>query len=109
MEKSSLDPAFQGEEVATGSFFKVWPSEVLSGVAVLKNSRYSRGFPPLKGNRYRTNVPVLVIAAFLAIWVVPRNLAFRPLEDGVLFYLPSFYYPMENYSSRTLLRWAYCG
>ena len=36
MEKSRSDPAFQGEEVETGSFFKVWLSEVLSGVAVLK-------------------------------------------------------------------------
>jgi hypothetical protein len=36
MEKSKLVPAFQGEEVETGSFFRVWLVEVLSGVAILK-------------------------------------------------------------------------
>ncbi|SHK98769.1 hypothetical protein SAMN02745123_03819 [Desulforamulus aeronauticus DSM 10349] len=101
MEKSRSDPAFQGEEVETGSFFKVWLSEVLSGVAILKNSRCSRGFLPLQRNRYRTSIPVPVISGLLAIWVVPRNLAFRPLEDEVLFYLPL------GEQSRTLLRWAY--
>jgi hypothetical protein len=36
MEKSRSYPTFQGEEVVTGSFFKEWMIEVLSGVAALK-------------------------------------------------------------------------
>lgn len=36
MEESRSNPTFQGEEVATESFFMVWLIEVPSGVAVVK-------------------------------------------------------------------------
>lgn len=65
MGKSRSFPAFQGEEAATGSFFKVWMIEVLSEVAVLNYLVGAAGrFPPLKGNRYRNSYPVPVKAAF---------------------------------------------
>lgn len=84
MEESRSPPAFQGEEVATESFFKVWLIEVPSGVAAVKvQSRCSRE-PAVTGEEVSDIRLVPVKSDY--IWVVQRNFSISSLRGWNAFY-----------------------